>query len=75
MAAGSYLSRAEKNERAYLSSIWIYMLGNVFFTHTHTHTEMGDGEAVRLIINISVLPCSYWSVLQALKVYLRDGIF
>lgn len=52
-----HISQSQRNERAYLSSIR-NMLGNVFFTHTKTR----DGEAVRLIINIAMLLCSYWSV-------------
>lgn len=46
-----HISWSHRNERAYLSGIGIYMLGNVFLAHT----KPGDGEAVGLIINIAAL--------------------
>lgn len=46
-----HISWSHRNERAYLCGIRIYMLGNVFFSHT----QLGDGEAVGLIINIATL--------------------
>lgn len=46
-----HISQSHRNEKAYLSGIAIYMLGNVFLAHT----KPGDGEAVGLIINIAAL--------------------
>lgn len=49
-----HISQSRRNERAYLSSIRIYMLGNVFFTHTHTQRwETGRQLGLSLILQYS----------------------
>lgn len=62
-----YIACMQKIESAYLSSIWICMLGNLFFTQ-----KDGRWEAV-MLINISILRLLVCA--SALKVYLCDGVF
>lgn len=64
-----HIAHAQRNERAYLSSIWIYMLGNVCFTHR----KMGDGRqlCLSLIFQYSSAVIGPFPSPQGLSVWLH----
>lgn len=58
-----HIARTQRNEREYLSSIWICMLGNVFFTHR----KMGDSRQLCLSL-IFQYSCALIAAPQGLSV-------